>query len=104
MKTKQLFKITAALLAIFATVQVNAQSTAQDTVCSGATAKSYVVTGTAGSTYQWIITGGTQASGGTTDSITVNWSSTPGIGTVKVIEYNVIGCPGDTMTLNVVRL
>jgi hypothetical protein len=87
------------------TMKVNAQSTANpDSVCAGATGKSYKVSGTPGSTYQWVVNGGAQASGGNSDSITINWSSTPGIDTLKVLEFNVIGCPGDTMRLAVVRL
>lgn len=81
-----------------------AQSTASpDTVCAGATSVSYSITGTSGSTFQWVVNGGVQASGGNTDSITVNWSSTPGMDTLKVVEFNVIGCPGDTIRLAVVR-
>lgn len=79
-------------------------STSPDSVCAGATGKSYKVNGTAGSTYTWVVNGGTQASGGNSDSITVNWSSTPGTDTLKVVEFNVIGCPGDTISLAVVRL
>lgn len=79
-------------------------TTDPDSVCAGATGKIYQVTRTTGSTYQWIITGGTQASGGTSDSITINWSATAGTDTLKVVEYNAIGCPGDTIKLAVVRL
>lgn len=82
-----------------------AQSTTDpDSVCAGATGKIYQVTKTAGSTYQWIVSGGTQTSGGTSDSITITWSAVPGTDTLKVIEYNAIGCPGDTIKLAVVRL
>ena len=79
-------------------------TTDPDSVCAGATGKIYQVPKTAGSTYQWIVTGGTQASGGSSDSITINWSILPGTDTLKVIEYNAIGCPGDTIKLAVVRL
>ena len=82
-----------------------AQSTTDpDSVCAGAMGKSYKVLGTPGSTYQWVVRGGTKVTGGTSDSITINWSSTPGIDTLKVVEFNVIGCPGDTIRLAVVRL
>lgn len=85
--------------------QSNAQSTASpDSVCAGANNVSYKVTGTPGSTYRWVVNGGTQASGGTSDSITVNWSSTAGVDTLKVLELNAIGCPGDTIRLAVVRI
>jgi len=58
------------------------------TVCAGTSGVSYFVTNTPLSTYYWTITGGTQASGGNTNSITVNWGSTGMIGEVKVIEKN----------------
>ncbi|MES2560747.1 MAG: hypothetical protein V4590_13460 [Bacteroidota bacterium] len=79
-------------------------TTDPDSVCAGATGKIYSVIPTPGSTYQWIVNGGTQASGGTSDSITINWSATAGTDTLKVVEYNAIGCPGDTIKLAVVRL
>jgi hypothetical protein len=103
MKTFKLITLLCLLIGGFTTA--NAQSTTDpDSVCAGATAKSYKVLGTAGSTYQWVVNGGTKASGGTTDSITVNWSSTPGTDTLKVVEFNTIGCPGDTIRLAVVRM
>ncbi len=82
-----------------------AQSTTDpDSVCAGATGKIYQVPKTAGSTYQWFVNGGTQASGGNSDSITINWSTIAGTDTLKVVEHNAIGCPGDTIKLAVVRL
>lgn len=78
--------------------------TTTDTVCVNTTGVIYKVTGTTGSTYNWIITGGTVASGQTTDSITVNWNSTAGAGSVFVVETNTFGCLGDTIKLNVVKL
>lgn len=104
MRTLTLTTATTALILFFTTNFCVAQSTASpDTVCAGASV-SYSITGTPGSTFQWVINGGVQASGGNTDSIRVNWSSTPGIDTLKVVEFNVIGCPGDTIKLAVVRL
>ncbi|MES2779915.1 MAG: hypothetical protein V4651_08445 [Bacteroidota bacterium] len=101
-------KLNYLILAVLGVCYINSsfgQSTTDpDSVCAGATGKIYQVTATAGSTYQWFITGGSQASGGTSDSITINWSSTPGTDTLKVVEYNAIGCPGDTIKLAVVRL
>jgi hypothetical protein len=101
MKTLKLLNLFILMLATYAAS--HAQS-APDSVCAGAVATSYTVAGTAGSTYQWFVSGGTQASGGNTDSITINWSATPGIDTLKVLEFNTIGCPGDTIRLAVVRL
>jgi hypothetical protein len=106
MKTKQLLKIAMMLATVFAAANVNAQSTASpDSVCAGASGKSYKVVGTSGSSFVWSISGGgTVASGQNSDSITVNWSSTPGVDTLTVTEYNVIGCPGDPIQLAVLRL
>jgi hypothetical protein len=50
----------------------------------------YSVTGLAGYTYAWTITGGTQATGGTTSSITVDWTF-PGIGNISVVAQKA-GC------------
>jgi hypothetical protein len=79
-------------------------TTSPDTVCQGATGVSYYVNGTAGSSYVWVVNGGTQASGGTTNSITVDWDNTTGTDTLKVVEISVLGCPGDTQYLPVFRM
>lgn len=50
----------------------------------------YSVTGLAGYTYTWTITGGTQATGGTASSITVDWTF-PGVGNVSVVALKA-GC------------
>ncbi len=68
-------------------------------VCASATGVSYSVTNNSGSTYAWTITGGTQASGTTTNGITVNWGAA-GAGNVKVIETN-SGCTGAAVNLPV---
>lgn len=83
-----------------------AQSTSSiDSICAGSTNKSYKIIGSLGSTFAWTFSGGgTKTSGGSSDSITVDWSSTPGIDTLTVIESNTIGCPGDPIQLVVVRL
>lgn len=104
MKILTFTKAIIALILLFTANLCFAQSTASpDTVCAGASA-SYSITGTAGSTFHWVVNGGTKTFGGNTDSISVTWSSTPGIDTLKVIEFNSIGCPGDTIKLAVVRL
>ena len=59
-------------------------------VCTSDQDESYFVTDTPSSTYTWTITGGTQDTGGTTNSITVDWGATGQVGTVQVVEYN--GC------------
>lgn len=71
-------------------------------VCTSETGVSYSVTNSPGSTYTWTITGGTQASGGTTNSITVDWGATGMSGSVQVVENN--GCTNGypvTLTTNV---
>ena len=57
--------------------------TGDNTVCEGDTGEAYSVTNTAGYTYDWTISGGTQVSGTNTNSITVDWIS--GDGNVSVV-------------------
>jgi gliding motility-associated-like protein len=71
-------------------------------VCPNATAIDYWVDPQAGSSYIWSIIGGTQASGGNTDHITVNWGAKGG-GVVKVVERTKDGCVSDTVRLNVTK-
>jgi len=73
--------------------------TGTDSLCNNAkTGIPYTVAaGLTGTTYNWIITGGSQASGGTTNSITVNWT-TINVGTVKCVATSPDGCVGDTVT------
>ncbi|MDH5367434.1 MAG: T9SS type A sorting domain-containing protein [Cyclobacteriaceae bacterium] len=52
--------------------------------------EAYSVTAQTGYIYTWTITGGTQASGGTTNSITVDWG-TAGVGNVSVVAQKT-GC------------
>lgn len=82
----------------------NAQSIPVDTVCSGTTGKSYHVTARTGSTYQWSINGGTQASGGTSNSITIDFLSTTGVDTIRVQETDSNGCLADPVYLAIVRM
>lgn len=102
MKTRNL------LLGLFCTVfclsvsSLKAQSI--DTVCAGSNGVAYSVTNTSGSTYHWVVSGGTQASGSSTNAITVNWSSTAGTDTLMVVEENASGCFGDTVKLAVFRM
>jgi hypothetical protein len=86
--------------------QITAQTTTNpDTVCAGATGEAYLVANTAGSSYGWAITGGggTQVTGGTTSSITVDWGNTTGIfsGAVSVTETDANGCIGTPIVLDV---
>ncbi len=52
-------------------------------------------------TYNWIITGGKQASGGQTDKIQVNWGNR-GTGSVGAYAVSTFGCHSDTAILPVV--
>ncbi len=52
---------------------------------------SYSVPNRTAYTYTWFVTGGTQASGGSTSSITVDWDAA-GVGTVSVVAL-LPGCP-----------
>ena len=56
-------------------------------VCTSQTV-AYSVVNTGGSAYAWTITGGTQASGTNTSSITVDWGATGVVGNVRVVETN----------------
>lgn len=54
----------------------------------------YSVSANVGSTYTWILTGGAKASGGKTNSITVNWANVGTTGKVRVIENTGCGTSG----------
>ncbi|MBL4656941.1 MAG: hypothetical protein JKX73_02995, partial [Flavobacteriales bacterium] len=69
--------------------------TGADSVCISQAGVAYSVTPTGGSTYNWTITAGLKASGGTGDNITVDWGATGGPGNVQVVETNSTGCTGD---------
>jgi len=53
------------------------------------------------STYTWMGTNGTVVSGQGTDTILVDWSTTPGVGIVSVVELTDLGCASDPVTLSV---
>lgn len=71
------------------------QITGKDTVCEFTTNYTYQIPAVNGSTFQWLITGGTITSQPSPNQITVNWGVI-GDGGVNVIETNISGCPGDT--------
>ena len=60
----------------------------------------YEVSQTLGSTYNWIITGGSIITGQGSYVIEVQWSNA-GMGQVAVVETDTAGCVGDTVTLAV---
>jgi type IX secretion system substrate protein len=64
--------------------------TGKTNVAESTTGEPYSVTNRAGYTYTWTISGGTQASGGTTNSITVDWG-TAGVGNISVVAQKA-GC------------
>lgn len=73
-------------------------------VAESSTGVSYSVTNEANTTYTWTISGGTQASGTTTNSITVDWGSS-GSGSVAVTATKTSpSCSASTQTiLNVTK-
>ena len=76
------------------------------TVCAGSIAEPYLINPpTAGSTYQWSLSGGgTLNNGLATDNITVDWGMNPGTYTITVIETDVNGCDGAPVTVDVTVL
>ncbi len=74
--------------------------TGSTSVCDNATGEAYSVTNTTGSSYAWTVTGsGTQASGGTTNAITVDFTTGPA--TIGVTETDANGCVGAPVSTNV---
>ncbi|MCX6291806.1 MAG: gliding motility-associated C-terminal domain-containing protein [Bacteroidetes bacterium] len=72
-----------------------------DSVCNQQASVAYNVASVSGITYHWMIANGTQASGGNSSNITVNWgNSTSGI--VSVYAVSQYGCTRDTIHKNVV--
>jgi hypothetical protein len=63
----------------------------------------YTVPATAGSTFNWLITNGSQTNGTNTHAITASWLQPLGNtaeGFIRVIETNEYGCIGDTSLLS----
>ena len=79
-------------------------TTTPDTVCVGAVGENYWVTNTAGSNYDWTVSGGGGSiSGGQgTSAVTIDWGNTPGLFplAIEVIETNANGCT-DTVELDI---
>ena len=72
-------------------------------VCIGTTAV-YKTSKTPGSSFVWTATNGTIVSGGTSDSVTVNWN-TSGAGSIQVKETNSSGCSDSfSASVNVIAL
>ena len=68
---------------------ITAAFTGSRTVCTNSV-QTYSVPNT-GNTFLWIVQGGTQTSGGNTNTITVNWGTTGMTGVLIVIEINACG-------------
>ncbi|MDZ4668946.1 MAG: hypothetical protein SGJ00_13855 [bacterium] len=87
-----------------------AQSTVSpDTVCAGSTNKIFDVPPTPGSTYYWSLKNGTTLAtittvSGRSDSILINFGSTPGVDTLRLVEVGPTGCSSDTVKLAIVIL
>jgi hypothetical protein len=77
--------------------------TGPDPVCQSTTTVPYSTANVAGHTYNWVVTGGTIATGQGTNTITVTWT-TPGAGSVSVTEtITAGGCTANvvkTVTIN----
>ena len=63
--------------------------------------ETYSVTGLAGYSYTWTITGGSQATGGTTNSITIDWGLA-GIGNVSVVAQSATCSAAPAIDMDVV--
>ncbi|MGC8866222.1 MAG: hypothetical protein ACP5O2_10945 [Bacteroidales bacterium] len=78
------------------------QNLTQD-VCQGVT-ENYYVDNTAGSSYVWSITpvsGGNIASGQGTHSVNIEWTGSPGVYTVSVVETDANNCVGPTRSVTI---
>jgi len=104
MKIKnKLMKAVAIFALLLASNQLIAQTDTSliQTVCAGSSEPYLITPPTAGSTYQWTLSGGgTLIAGATSDNITVVWGVTPGIYTITVIE-TLNGCEGAPVIVDV---
>ncbi len=100
---KKIFNLIVGLI-LLGTTNVFAQS---DTVCAGANNKIYDVNPSAGSTYNWSFKSGLgtiNTVAGRSDSIRINYGTTPGIDTLRLVEIGPGGCFGDTVKMRIVIL
>ena len=72
-------------------------------ICADLNGVVYSAAGQAGSTYEWVVTGGVIVSGQGTNSITVDWDNVAA-GLVEVKEVNMGGCEGQTVKKNIILL
>lgn len=73
---------------------VTSSITGSTSVCTNTTGSAYSVTNTSGNTYAWIVNLGTIITGQGTNSITVDWGASAGLGSVQVTETNVCSDAG----------
>jgi len=69
-----------------------------DTVCPGAKNIQYYVEQHSGASYQWQLAGGTIKQGNGKNEIFVDWGIISGLFLIQVIEKNMLGCAGDTIS------
>jgi hypothetical protein len=109
MKTsmKTLFCLAFTAFCLLAAQTASAQFTTPDSVCAGTQDVVYGIVGANGtSTYSWSLS---NPSSGTIDNsiatndsvIQIDWGTTPGVYTLRVVETSATGCLGDTVTLDV---
>lgn len=70
-------------------------------VCPTVQGVAYSIRNPRGTVYQWIVRGGTIASGQGTSAITVNWGAASATASVQAFRLNSFGCSSDTMVLPV---
>ncbi|MFT5723459.1 MAG: gliding motility-associated-like protein [Bacteroidia bacterium] len=69
-------------------------------VCPNAQGVKYSALGSGGSSYNWTIAGGIQASGSNSKDITVNWGN-EGLGSITITETDKWGCVSDAIGIPV---
>lgn len=72
-------------------------------VCPNIRGLEYIAyNGLEGSTYQWVVEGGTIASGNGNDTVIVDWGGI-GDGKVKMLETTKWGCIGDSIEISIIK-
>ncbi len=69
-------------------------------VCPNSAGIQYQAIGASSSIYNWNVVGGIQSSGGTTNTITIDWGD-EGVGQISVAEINKFGCLSTPTVINV---
>ncbi|MEJ5303927.1 MAG: hypothetical protein WHT22_10965 [Bacteroidales bacterium] len=80
-------------------------TTDPDSTCAGSQGEIYMVNPVSTSTFNWSVTGtGHILHSTNTHQVTVDWSSIPGVDTLKVQQIDEFGCPADLVKLTVIRV